>query len=73
MAGTSMLVNISNTNTSLSEFPYWRPTLAVALTSLISCLGISILILYLSLLVALVMAKESKFKPLNIIHISLLS
>ena len=65
--------NISNHSLSEDlEFPYWRPTLAISLLSQLSFLGGCILILYLPLLVALLMAKKSKFKPLDVIHVSLL-
>lgn len=54
------------------EFPYWRPALATTLLSHLSFIGGCILVLYFPLLLALLTMKGSNFKPLDLIHASLL-
>ena len=67
-----MLVNSSDLNDSLpGVFPYWQPTLAISLFGSITLPSVVILLLYLPLLVVLLKLKDN-FKPLNVIHMSLL-
>ena len=78
MENISFLVNdtedIFGNNGSLliREFPYWQPMLAVVLFLLTISQASSILIIYLPLLVVLLrVLKKDHFKPLNLLHASL--
>ena len=64
----------SDGNSSLlREFPYWQPTLAVALFFNTTTLSGMILILYLPLLIVLLgIMKKEQLKALNLLHVSLL-
>ena len=64
--------NSSVENSSLSEFPFWQPTLAVSLLSFVlhTCI---ILTLYLPVLMAILKTRKDRCNPLNMIHISLLT
>ena len=65
---------ISNNSSLLGEFPYWQPTLAVALFCNIALPSITILVIYLPLLMVLLrMLKKELLKALNLIHVSLLT
>ena len=72
MEEISLLLNASNTNvSSLGEFPYWQWTFALSLvtyTFSVMC----IIVIHLFLLVALFKTKKEQFKPLNLLHTSLL-
>ena len=58
-------------NSSLGEFPYWRITLPITLVSstLMSC---CVIFLHVLLIVVFLKTKKEHFKPLNLVHISLL-
>ena len=77
MENISLLVNstddiIGNSSFPIREFPYWQPILAVILFLLAISHGSSILIIYVPLLVVLLrVVKKDNFKPLNLIHASL--
>ena len=79
MENISFLVNstddiIANSSLLIREFPYWQPTLAVIVFLLIISHGSSILIIYVSLLVVLLrVLKKDHFKPLNLLHASLVT
>ena len=63
----------SDNNSLLEEFPYWQPTLAIALFSNIALPSVIIFLLYLPLLVVLLkLLKKEQLKALNLIHASLL-
>ena len=65
------VINSSNNINQLVEFPYWQPILAVILsTSTISLCGI--ILFHILVLVALLRTKKKSFKPLDVIHLSLL-
>ena len=76
---TVSLLNISDAaagNSSLlREFPYWRQTLAISLISYIFVYASTLLLVYLPLLVLLAKMKNNNvhLKPLNVIHMSLLT
>ena len=73
MENDSLFLNDSNTTSNLmGEFPFWRLTLGITLFIYILVLGGIILILYLSILVALLKSKNERHNPLKIVHISLL-
>ena len=65
---------VSSGNSSLlGEFPYWQPTLAIALFCNITLPSGVIFVLYLPLLVVLLrLMKKEQLKALNIVHVSLL-
>ena len=65
--------DVSSGNGSLlGEFPYWQPTLAIALFCNIAVPSATVLVLYLPLLVVLLrLMKKDQLKPLNLIHVSL--
>ena len=73
----SILVNstddiIENSSLPIREFPYWQPTLAAILLLLTISHASSILIIYVPLLVVLLrVVKKDHFKPLNLLHASL--
>ena len=71
-----LLLNSSDDagNSSLiREFPYWQPTLAVAIIFLVTVPFGHILGIYLPLIWVLIkMLKKDKFKALNLIHLTLL-
>ena len=77
MENISSLLNSSDSsgvnNSLIREFPYWQPTLAVALLlNTIMLFGI-ILVLYLPLLIEFVIImKKEQLKALNLLHVSLL-
>ena len=72
MDNLSLLLNTSDTNLSLPvEFPYWQLYLAVTVVPYTFSVG-CIIAVHLVLLVALLKTKKEQFKPLNIIHLSLL-
>ena len=77
MENISFLVNgtdeiIGNGSLLITEFPYWQPTLAVVLFLLTISQASSILIIYVPLLVVLLrVLKKDHFKPLNLLHASL--
>ena len=68
------VINSSNSisnDSLLVEFPYWQPILAVILsTSTISLCGI--ILFHILVLVALLRTKKKSFKPLDVIHLSIL-
>ena len=65
---------ISNNISLLREFPYWQPTLAIALFCNIALPSITVLVIYLPLLMVLLrMLKKELLKALNLIHVSLLT
>ena len=72
MNNTTLLLNNKDTNeTVLLEFPYWRPTLGIILFSSTSSIC-GIIVVYICMLVVLLSVKKDHFKPLDILHISLL-
>ena len=65
-------LNASNeSDVILLEFPYWKPTLAITLFVAISVACCTVFV-YLLLLVVMFKIKKKHFKPLNIVHISLM-
>lgn len=72
MENISAVINSSIINESLLvEFPYWQPVLAIILSS--STLSLcGIILFHLLVLVALLRTKKKSFKPLDVIHLSLL-
>ena len=79
MENISLLYNgnssdVSSSNSSiLGEFPYWQPTLAVSLLFNVIVPSDTVLVLYLPLLVVLLrIMRKDHFKPLNMVHASLL-
>ena len=79
MENISFLLNSSddtfgNSSLLIREFPYWQPTLAVVLFLLTISQASSILIIYVPLLVVLLrVLKKDHFKPLNLLHASLVT
>ena len=78
MESTTQVFNsskVTNGSGVVEEFPYWQPTLAIGLFSSILVQVGTALTLYLPLLVALVRQtnKNMQFRPLNLIHMSLLA
>ncbi len=74
MENISFFLSSDNGNSSLAirEFPYWQPTLAVVLSLLTISQASSITIIYIPLLVVLLrVVKKDNFKPLNLLHVSL--
>jgi hypothetical protein len=64
--------DIGNSSLAIREFPYWQPTLAVILFLLTISQASSIIIIYIPLLVVLLrVVKKDHFKPLNLLHVSL--
>ena len=66
--------NVSSSNSSLlGEFSYWQPTLAISLFFNITVHSGIVLVLYFPLLVVMLrVMKKDHFKPLNMVHVSLL-
>ena len=78
MENISFLVSstddIANSSLLIREFPYWQPTLAVIVFLLTISQASSILIIYVPLLVVLLrVLKKDHFKPLNLLHASLVT
>ena len=77
METASFLLNGSDAGNSslLREFPYWWQTLAITLVSYIFVFASTLLLVYLPLLVLLAKIKNNNLhvRPLNIIHMSLLT
>ena len=67
----SLNTTLNTSNSLLEEFPFWRECLS---TSLLGSFLLSsyIIILHLFLLIVLFKIKKEHFKPLNLMHISLL-
>ena len=66
--------DVSSGNSSLlGEFPYWQPTLAITLVLNIAVTSGTVLVLYLPVLAVMLREmRKGHFKPLNMVHVSLL-
>ena len=72
MDNISLLLNSTSEEDLLGEFPYWQAALAINFVMDISTTG-CVVAVHLVLLVVLLKNKKEHLKPLNFIHMSLLT